>query len=168
MAFCKHCGAQLNDTAAYCPACGRTTGSDSEPAFQKAQDAFSTFNDTTDSTGSFTPAEINAGKGMSYLAYIGVLVLIPFFAEKSNRFVQYHARQGLILFILEVVYAVAMVIIRSILWAISWRLLFIATILSLISFGFLALSIIGLVNVSQGQAKELPLLGKIKLFKNKF
>ena len=61
-----------------------------------------------------------------------------------------------------------MMIIRAILWAISWRLLFIATILSLISFGFLALSIIGIVNVSQGQAKELPLLGKIKLFKNKF
>ena len=37
-------------------------------------------------------------------------------------------------------------------------------VLSLVGFLFLALSIIGLVNVFQGKAKEIPLIGKIKLF----
>ena len=49
--------------------------------------------------------------------------------------------------------------------AISWRLVSVTMILSLASFVFLALFVCGLVNVFQARARELPLIGKINLFR---
>ncbi len=51
---------------------------------------------------------------MVVLAYLGILSLIPFFAEKEDDFVQYHARQGLTLFIAEIVLMVVLMVISMI------------------------------------------------------
>ena len=53
----------------------------------------------------------------------------------------------------------------SSLLAISWRLVSVTMTLSLAGFVFLALSVCGLVNVFQARARELPLIGKINLFR---
>jgi uncharacterized membrane protein len=39
---------------------------------------------------------------MAILSYLGILCLIPFLVFKDNDFVQYHAKQGLTLFIAEI------------------------------------------------------------------
>ncbi|WP_283169694.1 zinc-ribbon domain-containing protein [Curtanaerobium respiraculi] len=164
MMFCKHCGAQMEEGIRYCPSCGKAVSQDEVEWHSDAQAAFENLADTPDTTSDYTPAEVESGKGIGCLSYLGILVLIPFFAEKGNRFVRYHARQGLVLFLVEVAYWVAVQIVSAIVLSISWRLAFVPTILSLVGLVFLALSILGLVNVFQGRAKELPLVGKIKIF----
>ena len=165
MMFCAHCGAQMEEGIHYCPSCGRAVAQAGVGRPDDARVAFENLSNTPDTTGDYTPAEIENGKGMACLSYLGILVLIPFIAEKGNRFVRYHACQGLVLFLVEIAYWVAMQIVSASLLAISWRLVSVTMILSLAGFVFLALSICGLVNVFQGRAKELPLIGKINLFR---
>lgn len=154
----------MEEGTRYCPSCGKTISQTEAERPNDVQAAFENFSNTPDTTSDYTPAEIESGKGLGCLSYLGILVLIPFFAEKGNRFVRYHARQGLVLFLAEVAYWVLLQIVSTIILTVSWRLAFVPMVLSLVGFLFLALSIIGLVNVFQGKAKEIPLIGKIKLF----
>jgi len=96
-----------------------------------------------------TPKKIDDNKVIAILSYIGVLCLIPLLMKKDDKFVFFHAKQGLVLFIVEIItYFVLMIPI------LGW---IIAPIASLI---WLALSIIGIVNVLGGEMKRLPILGK--------
>ena len=86
---------------------------------------------------------------IAILSYIGILVLIPLLAAKDDEFAQYHAKQGLVLFITVVVgmFIGAVPIL-------GWIL---APLISLVC---LVLAIIGIVNVLKKQKKELPIIGK--------
>jgi len=96
-----------------------------------------------------TPKKLDDNKVIAILSYIGVLCLIPLLMKKDDKFVFFHAKQGLVLFIVEIItYFVLMIPI------LGW---IIAPIASLI---WLTLSIIGIVNVLGGEMKELPILGK--------
>ncbi len=104
-----------------------------------------------------------SGKLMGVLSYLGFLALIPYFGEKNNPFVVFHAKQGMNLLIIEI-------IVPLILGAASYVLplglyLLLRTISSLLSVGFLVLCIIGIVNVCGGKMKELPIVGSIKIIK---
>lgn len=118
--------------------------------------------------------EAESGKAMSVLAYLGILALIPFFFEKKNKFVVYHAKQGVNLLVLEaawwVLYKILSLVFRTkhTVWGIAeyyttqgW----VSTVISLGSLFLAALSIIGIVYACQGKAKELPLVNKIKIIK---
>ena len=53
------------------------------------------FTDLKDTTNEYDKKEIENGKVMAILAYLGILCLIPYFAEKDNKYVRFHAIQGL-------------------------------------------------------------------------
>jgi uncharacterized membrane protein len=93
------------------------------------------------------------GKGekdlTAILSYIGILFLVPLLACKDNAFAQFHARQGLILFIAEV----ATMLIAWIPF-LGWFVGMIAWII------WVVLSIIGIVNVLNGKQVPLPIIGK--------
>lgn len=108
-----------------------------------------------------TKKEIDEGKAMGILSYIGILCLIPYLAEKSNKFVIYHAKEGLNLFLLEVIAGVALSIL-------SMTIILIPLVLvlgSVVGICALVLSILGIVNVCNGEEKELPIIDKLKLVK---
>ncbi|MGN0113978.1 MAG: DUF4870 domain-containing protein [Acutalibacteraceae bacterium] len=85
-------------------------------------------------------------------------------AKKDSPFARFHSNQGLVLFILDIICAVVTGIISGIFTAIGVG--FIGSILStLINLCLLALGIMGIVYAAQGKAKELPLIGKIKILK---
>jgi len=88
-------------------------------------------------------------KIITILSYLWVLCLIPLLTKKSDEFVFFHAKQGLVLFIVEIVTTFVAYIPL-----LGW---IIAPIASLI---WLVLSIIGIINVLGGNKKELPILGK--------
>lgn len=121
---------------------------------------------TEDTTSEYSKEDIEKNKVMAVLSYIGILVLIPYFGAKESKFVQFHAKQGLNLFILEVVGSIAISIVSTIFYAIAYGL---GTLVSVVSFVFslcvFALSIMGIVNVFQGKAKGLPIIEKIKIIK---
>jgi len=102
---------------------------------------------------------------MGILAYLGLLCFIPMFAAKGSKFARFHVNQGLVLLIACVGWAVASSIINAIILAISWRLYFLTSIISLLSVVFLVLAIIGIANAANGRAKELPVIGKFKILK---
>lgn len=83
------------------------------------------------------------------LSYLGILVLIPLLAIKDDEFVKFHVKQGLVLFIAEV--ATMMIAWVPVIGWIGSPILYII---------WLVLAIIGIINVLQGEKKELPLIGK--------
>jgi uncharacterized membrane protein len=90
------------------------------------------------------------GKNLTaILSYIGILFLVPLLACKDNAFAQFHAKQGLVLFIAEIA-------TMFIAWIpiLGWLIGVIAWIL------WLVLSIIGIVNVVGGKQVPLPIIGK--------
>ena len=83
------------------------------------------------------------------LSYIGILFLVPLLVCKDNAFAQFHAKQGLVLFIAEVATMV-------IAWIpiLGWFVGFICYILWMI------LSLMGIINVLSGKQVPLPVIGK--------
>lgn len=157
MAFCNKCGNQLPDGANNCPNCGAPAGNT-----QNAQNFVNNMMNTNDTTSQFDPQDINDNKGMSVLAYIGFLFLVPLLACPNSKFARYHTNQGLVLFLLEF----ALGIVTGILGLIPIAGLIIGGLLSAVGGIFtLVLMIMGIINAAQGQAKELPLIGKITLLK---
>ena len=123
------------------------------------------FTDLKDTTSEYDKKEIENGKLMSVLAYLGILCLIPYFAEKDNKFVRYHALQGLNLFIFSLIYSVAFAVLTVILAFIPFVGWLLIMVLGLLSYVFLAWAIWGIVYVFQEKAKELPILNKYTLIK---
>ncbi len=87
------------------------------------------------------------------LAYIGILWLVPMLASKT-KFARFHANQGLVLFIFEVVLWFVWLIP-----VIGWIIGFVGWILVLV------LAIMGIINAAGGQMKPLPVIGGIELIK---
>lgn len=99
-------------------------------------------------------------KVFGILSYIGILVLIPLVVGKSQ-FSKFHANQGLILFIIEVVFGVVLgigMLIPGI------RIIF-AIIGGVFELACLLMAILGIVNAVNGETKELPIIGGIRLIK---
>lgn len=161
MAFCNKSGNQLPDGANNCPNCGAPAGN-AQQNTQNAQNFVNNMMNTNDTTSQFDPQDINDNKGMSVLAYIGFLFLVPLLACPNSKFARYHTNQGLVLFLLEF----ALGVVTGILGIIPIAGLIIGGLLSAVGGIFtLVLMIMGIINAAQGQAKELPLIGKITLLK---
>jgi len=183
MAFCGKCGTQMNDGVKFCPGCGAPNETaapaapatpvqeappvQQNPAPQQADFGakMAALNNTADTTAEFDKPDIDQNKGMSILAYFGPLVLIPILAAKNSKFARYHSNQGLVLLLAAIAYGIVYGILSTIIYAISWRLGFIVSIIGLVSILFTVLAVIGIINAVNGRAKELPLIGKYKILK---
>ena len=124
-------------------------------------DKINEFTNTTDTTAEYDPEDIQKNKGMSVLAYIGLLFLIPLFAAKESKFAKFHTNQGFVLFICEA----GCSIVANILDGIPYVGWIFSIAGGLVSLACLVFAIIGIVNVSKGKAKELPIIGNIKILK---
>ena len=114
-----------------------------------------------DLTSSYDVQDINANKTMGILAYFGILVLVPILTAKQSRFAMFHAEQGITLAIAE--FGLSMLaIIFGLIPVVGFVF---AIIFWLICAGALVLAILGIINAANGQAKELPLVGKLKIVK---
>lgn len=119
-------------------------------------------NKVVENRNQFSKKDIEDGKLMGILSYIGILCLIPYLTEKENEFVKYHAKQGLNLFLIEIICSTGLSIIGGMLWLLIGLIALVSSCVGLLA---LALSIMGIVNVCNGEAKELPIINKFKLIK---
>jgi len=102
---------------------------------------------------------------MLVLSYLGILCLVPLLTKKDDPEVQWHAKNGLVLFCAEI----AWIILRIILGIISSRIPVagcgIAMVLGILScvvwIGFLVLMIMCIVKATQGQRFRIPILTDI-------
>ena len=101
---------------------------------------------------------------MALLSYIGILFIIPLLAAKDSKFAKFHVNQGIVLFIADLVCGLAVGIVSAILRFIPIVRLFLpAVLITLVSLAALAFMIIGILNAVNGRAKELPLIGSLKI-----
>ena len=163
MAFCRQCGTQFEDGTRFCPSCGTSVSARTEETRRTAPSYTPPVVPGAQRSGDIRDAQDN--KTMAILAYIGFLVFIPMFAAKESKFARFHANQGLVLFIIEAAYGILYAILSAIIFAISWRLLFLVTIIGILSLVFVVLAVIGIINASKGEKKELPVIGKIRILK---
>jgi len=182
MKFCGKCGAQLEDNVKFCASCGTAVEAPAAQQNQTQQNQaqqsqpagdpndlsakFAALNNTADTTAEFDKADIEQNKVMGILAYLSWLVLIPIFAAKGSKFARFHANQGLVLAITEIVWWVVTSILSTVLYAISWTLgSLLGTLLGLVNLVFFVFVILGIINAANGKAKELPIIGKFKILK---
>ena len=183
--FCTSCGAsyQTNDeensTSENLKESQEITNQTEPTAEEKLQQATVTIDavtqklgNTTDHTSDFSKTDIEANKGPALLSYFGLLVLIPIFAAKHSPYARYHANQGLVLFVGMLVWAVIDGAVTALLRALLGNALGLwgmyslcGTALNIIYAGFSILAVIGIINVLNERAKELPIIGKYKILK---
>ncbi|PWM47543.1 MAG: zinc ribbon domain-containing protein [Clostridiales bacterium] len=149
MAFCSKCGAQLSENSNFCPVCGASTKGNESSNNQNIS------------------LNVNSDKIMGVLSYIWILVLIPIFAAPNSSFARFHANQGLVLLLFEIGVSVISAILMAIF---SWPFFIVFKIIisifsGLISLGFFALAIYGIVNAVKGEENELPVIGKIRILR---
>lgn len=106
--------------------------------------------------------DINANKVYGILSYIGFLFIIPLLAAKESRFAKFHANQGLVVFLAQMIINLASTIVCALLSAIHLGTMA-AVLAPLVSLVSLALSVIGIINAAQGKAKEIPVIGKFHI-----
>ena len=102
-------------------------------------------------------SDVESNKVFAILAYIGILVLVPIFAAPNSKFAKFHANQGLVLFIAEV-------ILLAIAWTLGglWIIRLLVNVARILC---LVLAILGIVAAAQGEEKELPVIGSIHILK---
>lgn len=87
---------------------------------------------------------------MAALSYVSVLAVVMLLVKKDSDYVKFHAKQGVVLFIGEVIYWVVS--------AFTWFLFFIWWILGLV---FLIVSIIGFIKAFSGERYRIPVVADL-------
>lgn len=89
------------------------------------------------------PQDVADNKDLAALSYVWVLSLVVLFAKRESPFVQFHARQGAVLFGLSLV---------------VWAMPFVGKVAELL---VLALCIIGFLHAAQSEWREIPIIGPL-------
>lgn len=93
----------------------------------------------------FDAHDIEQNRAVAAMGYIWILCLVPLLLKRDSAFATYHAKQGLVLFIVEVL---AM--------AIAW----IPLVNVVAFFGIVTLAALGIANATRGLALPLPIIGR--------
>jgi len=89
--------------------------------------------------------DIEENKVLAAIGYVWILCLVPLFLKRNSKFAQFHAKQGLVLFVVEIF---------------GWLIFWIPLIGWLLGLAVLVFAVLGIMNSLQGRYWEMPLLGK--------
>jgi uncharacterized membrane protein len=101
-------------------------------------------------TESAAPVDDNNRMLFGILAYLGILVIIPYLMAKDDTFVRFHVKQGMVLCGIWIV-----------LWVLGNMMFMLFALISIVNLGLLVLAIVGIVNVVQKKEAPLPLVGQL-------
>ena len=142
MAFCKHCGNQLPDDAAFCSNCGTPVDNAQQTGQQNVQqnaqqtgqqNVQQNAQQADQQTAQQAPQQLvqpevmnsdgtvlNAEKGLAWLAYIpwAPVFLVPLFVRKTSEYCKYHVKQGATLWAVGIAYEIVKAIFLAIINAI--------------------------------------------------
>lgn len=96
--------------------------------------------------------EVQEGTLLSILAYLGVLVLVPFIIGRENPTVRFHTNQGLKILVISIITGLFRAVFKGTIAGILVRV---------VRMAILILSIIGIINVIKKEEKRLPLVNII-------
>ncbi len=114
-----------------------------------------------DYTDQYEQEDANKHRVFGILSYIGILFLICLFAAKDSKWTRFHTNQGLVLCILDA----ALVIMNYTLGLIPYVGIVFRILYWVGAAIVVALAVIGIVNTAKGKAKNLPVIGTIRILK---
>jgi len=100
-------------------------------------------------------SDVDENKAIAAIGYLGILFLVPLLVKKDSPFAQYHAKQGMILFIADVILWFVAFIIGVATLGIGFYLSWIIWLLIIVW------TILGIVNALNGKMQPLPIIGKM-------
>ena len=117
---------------------------------------------TLDSTSKYDPADVQKNKWVCALSYVFILFFLPLVVCPKSKYGKFHANQALVLLLVANVGSIVLELLGKVLALIS--LGFIGGILSAV-WGVVTflLMVLGIWNVLNGRAKELPIIGGLKI-----
>ena len=89
--------------------------------------------------------DIEDNKVLAAIGYVWILCLVPLFLKRNSRFTQFHAKQGLILFVAEVL---------------GWLIFWIPLVGWILFIYVIIMAVMGILSALQGRYWEMPILGK--------
>ncbi|MBR4726601.1 MAG: zinc ribbon domain-containing protein [Clostridia bacterium] len=153
---------QAPPQATYPPVSGayQTPPPPQQPSYSPVpQQPFNGQQQTPPTAEGYDPQDIQDNRIMAVLAYIGWLILIPLFARRDSPFTRFHCNQGLVLALAWLgIFVLRGILVGSLGLPLSF-------LFFLLSMAVVVFSVIGIVNAVQGQAKELPLIGSLRILK---
>ncbi len=104
--------------------------------------------------------EIASGKLLAAVAYLPALCFVGLLTAPDNRYVGFHARQGFLLFLVEVIAWIAVSVFEGSIGRIPVLGFLVGAIVRFtFGIGFLGLTVYGVVKGATGEMARIPLLG---------
>lgn len=100
-------------------------------------------NDHTQTT--FDAQDIEQNKAVAAMSYVWILCLVPLLLKRDSAFASYHAKQGLVLFLVEIL---------------SMLVAWIPLVNVVLFFGLITIAALGIANATRGLALPLPIIGR--------
>lgn len=139
---CPHCAAQMPETAAFCPGCGRPMQTEA-----RAQ-------------GKVGPLPEPAAGALAYFTFIPAIVFLVVEPYKKNRFVRFHSFQCLLLWGAAILVAIALKLAGLLLFIIPvLGPLLVVLVWTVVGFGAVVIWLVLVVKAFQGLMFRLPLFG---------
>lgn len=131
------------------------------------------FFDTADETSIQDASDVQENKIFALISYLGYLFFIPMIVKPYSRYLRFHGNQGLTLCLYLIAVTIVNTVITSIIGIAGYSgmgaLIAVTIINSIISFilygSFALLAGVGIYNAVKGRARELPLIGRIRILR---
>ncbi len=178
MKVCTNCRLQYGDGEDVRPKCGEPL--QQIPAeFLKTPRPAPVSDDPADHTAEFDPKDISDNKVFAMLPYLGLLkmigIVISLLAAPASPYTMFHVRQGLKIFVSQVLAGICFFVLAVIDWFLivvvdDWDFTYAlagisAIILFVVCVFFLVVQIIGFCGVCGGRAKEPPVIRRFGIMK---
>jgi len=147
--FCANCGAQMADTAAFCPSCGKSAAASASAGPTAAAPAPSA---AAPAAGGLAD---NVAGLLAYVTIIPAIIFLVMEPYNRNRFVRFHSFQSIFFGVAWMVLWIVLSIIGSI-PVLGWATLVLWPIVALAG---LVVWVLLIVKAYGGQLFKLPMIG---------
>jgi uncharacterized membrane protein len=139
---CPHCAAQMPETAAFCPGCGRPLQTE------------------TRAQGKVGPLPENIAGAIAYLTFIPAIVFLVVEPFSKNRFVRFHSVQCLLLGAAAILLAIALKLASVVLLIIpGLGPLLVVLVSTVVALAVVVIWLVLVIKAFQGAMFKLPVLG---------
>lgn len=110
--------------------------------------------------GAISSQEVESGRLLAAVAYLPGLCFVGLLSAPDNRYVGFHARQGFLVFLLEVVAWIAVSIYEASLGRIPLLGFLVGAVVRFVlGIGFLGMTVYGVIKGATGEMARIPYLG---------
>ena len=152
--FCSSCGSQMEDSATFCPACGKAAGQSSGTATGTAPASSPVVTSAAVTGGGL---EDNIAGLLAYVTIIPAIVFLVMEPYNRKPFIRFHSFQCLFLAAASVALGIVLMILGMI-PVIGLLMLFVGPIIWL---GVFVLAVVCAIKAYQGQKWKLPFIGDL-------